>query len=81
MVSYAVISGKLWYQTSSILEAVDVCVKATFVFGIKFPEAAHSSWLFLQKAIYDISTKYDAMPTKVSELISDFAEQMSDGRL
>jgi hypothetical protein len=71
LVSHAVISSKLWYKTSSVLEAVDVCMKSTFVFSLKFPEASHSSWLFLQKAVYNISTKYDATSTRVSELITD----------
>jgi hypothetical protein len=70
-VSYAVVYGKLWYRTTSTLEAVDICMKAAFVFGIKFPEAAHSSWLFLQKGIYGIATKFDSAPTKVLELMSE----------
>ena len=70
-VSYAVVSGKLWYRTSSMLDAVDACMKAAFVFGLKFPEAARSSWLFLQKAIYGISTKFDSAPSKVLELMSE----------
>jgi len=62
---WARVSGKLWLRTSSTLEAVDACIKAAFVFGIKFPEAARSLWLFLQKAIYGISTKFDsAISTK-----------------
>ena len=70
-VSYAVVSGKLWYRTSSMLDAVDACMKAAFVFGLKFPKAARSSWLFLQKAIYGISTKFDSAPSKVLELMSE----------
>jgi len=69
--SYAVVSGKLRYKTSSTLKAVDACMKAAFVFGIKFPEAARSSWLFLQKALYGISTKFDSAPSKVLELMSE----------
>jgi hypothetical protein len=49
------------------LEAVDA-----FLFGIQFPEAARSSRLFLQKAVYGIFTKFDSAPTKVLELMSKF---------
>jgi hypothetical protein len=54
-----------------VLEAVDICLKATFVFKLSYPPAARSAWLFLQKAVYDIATEYDSIPIKVLSLMSD----------
>jgi hypothetical protein len=40
---YAVIQGGLFYKVESIPADVDVCFKASFVFGLKYPLPAHSS--------------------------------------
>ena len=71
LISYACLHSSVFYETTTVLEAVDVCVKACFVLGVSFPEPAHSSWLFLQKAIYGLSSKYDKIPSRVHELMSE----------
>lgn len=70
-ICYAVIDSTVFYETSSLLEAVDICVKAAFVFGIQFPQAAHSSWLFVQRAVYVITTDFDNVSSKALELLTD----------
>lgn len=50
-VCYAVLQNRVFYECCSLLEAVDVCLKATFVFNLKYSASAHSTGLFLQKAI------------------------------
>lgn len=69
--AYAVVHSKMFYKTTSVMEAVDICLKSAFVFGIQYPIAAHSSWSFLQKAVYGLSSRFDRLPSKVLELISD----------
>ena len=70
-VYYAVVEGQAFYKTLSMLEAVDIFLRAAFVFALQFLNAAHSSWSFLQKAVYNIAIKYDSTSSKVLKLITD----------
>jgi hypothetical protein len=67
---YAVIQGGLFYEAQSIIHAVDICLKATFVFGLSFPLPARSSWTFLQKAVFGLSTADDFNSIKLAELMA-----------
>jgi hypothetical protein len=66
---YAVIQGGLLYEAQSIMHAVDICLKATFVFGLSFPLPARSSWTFVQKTIFGLSSSVDYDSIKLRELI------------
>lgn len=41
-------------ETDSLLEAVDVCFKAFFVFDIDYTKQGLPTWEFLQHVVYDI---------------------------
>jgi hypothetical protein len=71
LVVYAVIQGKLYFELPSIMEAFDVCFKTMFLFNLQFPLPAISSWSFMQRAVFDMKTKYDVRLSKVTELMSD----------
>ena len=72
--SYACLHSTVFYETTTVLEAVDICLKANFVFGLRYPAPAHSAWSFIQKAIYGIATRYDRLPSKVLKLLSDIPQ-------
>lgn len=72
---YACMHSGTYYCTASLLEAVDICLKSAFVFGVMYPPASHSCWSFLQRAVYGISSKYDRIPSRVSELLTDIHSQ------
>jgi len=72
---YACLHSDIFYCCASLVEAVDVCVKSTFVFGLMYPPAAHSSWSYLQRAIHGLSSSYDRISSKVMELITDTVYQ------
>ena len=55
------------------MEADDVAFKSTFVFWLQFPAAAHTSWSLLQQAVYGLTTKFDRIPSKALELMTDTA--------
>jgi hypothetical protein len=74
-VSYAVVDSHVYYEASTLLEAVDICIKAAFVFGIEFPPGARSSWLFLQRAVFGIITDFDSVTSRVLELVTDTSQQ------
>ena len=71
---FAVLGPKVYFQVASIPQAVDVILKAAFVFDIKYPSAARSSWTFIQSAIYGISTDADVLSVKVNVLLSDISK-------
>jgi len=54
-----------------VLEAVDICMKAAFVFGLDYPQASHSAWSFVQRSVYRICHKYDRLPSRAQELLTD----------
>lgn len=67
---YAVIQGNLIYEAISIVDALDICLKAAFVFGVSFPSPARSSWTFIQKVVYGISSEGDFTSVRLSEIMS-----------
>jgi len=71
IVPYAVMHTAVYFEAASIPHAVDICLKAAFVFGIEFPSTAHSSWSFVQRAIYGLTSKFDRVSSKTLELMSD----------
>jgi len=68
---YACLHESVYYSAASLVEAVDICVKAAFVFGLQYPAPANACWSYLQRGVYGITSKYDHIPSKVLELISD----------
>jgi hypothetical protein len=70
-VCYACIHSTIYYEAATLIEAVDIVLKSTFVLGLQYPPPAHSSWAFLQKAVYQLSSRFDRVPSKVYELMSD----------
>lgn len=66
-----IVQGDLDYEASSLVEAIEACLKTTFVFNLCYPAAAQSSWLFLQQAVLNLVTPKDSKSVKVSSLISD----------
>ena len=71
---YAVLTELVYYETVTMIEAVDIAYKACFVLGLDFPHAANSSWMFLEKGIYNMTSKYDRVPSKVLELVTELKD-------
>jgi len=70
-VAYTCIHSTVYYETTSVLEAVDIALKSTFVLGLQYPAPAHTTWSFMQKAVYKLSHRFDRIPSKVHVLITD----------
>jgi hypothetical protein len=64
-VSHAVNDSHVNYEASALLKAAYVCINATFVFGIEFLPAARSSWLYLQRAVFNIITDVNSVASRV----------------
>ena len=70
-ICYAVVTSNMYFESNSVVEAVDICLKSCFVFGLQYNPAARSSWVFLQKAVYGIHTESDDPSNKVKEKLTD----------
>lgn len=70
-VSYAVIQSNLYYQMPTVMSAVDACLKVCFVMNLNYPAGAKSSWLFIQRAVFDITTNSDDAGSKLLQLLVD----------
>ena len=69
--AYACLHSSVFYETTTLLEAVDIALKSAFVLGVQYPAPAHATWTFLQKAVYEVSSTFDRIPSKVLELVTD----------
>jgi len=70
---YACVHSSMFYATATLMEAVDICLKSTFVFGLAFPAPSHASWTYLQRAVYGVTTHFDRVSSKVLELVTDIS--------
>jgi len=71
VVSRDIDTASVFYEAASVLEAVDAAFKSMFVLALKYPAPAHSSWAFVQKAVYGLSHSFNRVPSKVLELVTD----------
>jgi hypothetical protein len=67
---YAVVQGNLFFEAQSVFDAVDICMKAAFVFGLSYPLPARSAWTFVQRAVFGISCSVDYSSTRLAEVIA-----------
>jgi hypothetical protein len=58
-------------QKPSVRAGIDTRLKACYVFSLVYGQAARSSWLLLQKAVYGIDTEHDSDNAKVLQLLAD----------
>lgn len=51
--AFVIISGQALEQ-ETLLQAIDVCFKAFFVFDVEYPKQCEHVWKFMQNVIYEI---------------------------
>ena len=59
------------YHMTSFLQALDVCFKSYQSLLALYPVESFQVWLFIQKFLYEISTKWDPVEPGVETLIND----------
>lgn len=62
------------FQVGGPIEAVDFCFKAYHSLHAYYPHQSEAPWLFLQKAIYEITTPWDSKVSAVSTLTNEFSK-------
>ena len=71
--SYCVVDN-IKYDFTTLKTAFDTCFKAIFALQANYPSEAYNPWLFIQKALYEISTAYDIKNAEVSTTIGNFKQ-------
>lgn len=59
------------YLMPSCLKALDVCFKSFHALQAEYPREAEQVWSFIQRGIYNITTKWDKSFTGVNALMAD----------
>ena len=67
---YFIVLNNIVYEVDNLVKAVDLCFKSFFVFNLDYPVQAFDPWSFIQKGLYNITTPYDKIVPRVTDLIS-----------
>ncbi|XP_077271530.1 uncharacterized protein LOC143902471 isoform X2 [Temnothorax americanus] len=67
-----VVIDNIKYKFNSIVKAFDVCFKAIHSLNTEYSYEAKGAWLFVQQALYGISTPYDKKNSAVAALVKSF---------
>lgn len=67
-----VIVDTIQYKVESPLKAIDIAFKCIHALHAEYPKESEQVFLFLQKVIYNINTKYDKKYSAVSTLIKEY---------
>lgn len=59
------------YRIESCLKALDVCFKSFHALHAEYAAEAEQIWYFIQKAFYNLTTKWDKSFIGVNSLLSD----------
>ncbi|XP_047998149.1 uncharacterized protein LOC125235594 [Leguminivora glycinivorella] len=68
---YYVVVNDLFYETNSILKAVDTCFKIFHSLHCQYPTESVCVWNFLQLGLYQLKTKWDKTYSTVNAFITD----------
>ncbi|XP_055919725.1 uncharacterized protein LOC129951543 [Eupeodes corollae] len=68
--SYFVVINEIKYVFNSIIEAVDICFKIIFMINAEYPAESKSTWMFIQKAFFKLSTTFDKESTAANTLLA-----------
>jgi len=63
-----VVVDKHIYNIACPVKCIDLCFKTTFALHLKYSAESENVWLFLQKYIYGISTRFDKKTSAIIEV-------------
>ncbi|XP_061728281.1 uncharacterized protein LOC133533331 [Cydia pomonella] len=69
--TYFIVINEIYYTVSSILTAVSLCFKITWVVNAQYPVECHSTWMFIQAAFFKFRTKFDSNSTSALTLLGE----------
>lgn len=67
-----VVVDDIKYRFDSIVKAFDICFKAIHSLNTEYSYEVKGAWLFVQQALYRISTRYDTKNSAVAALVKSF---------
>nr|XP_049697279.1 uncharacterized protein LOC110383436 [Helicoverpa armigera] len=68
---YFVVVNDLFFETNSILKAVDTCFKIFHSLHCQYPTESVCVWNFIQLGLYQLKTKWDKTYSTVNAFITD----------
>lgn len=66
-----VVVGQTIYKVNSLLQGVDVAFKIIHATGAEYSDESYLIWLFIQRALYNINTKFDKSLSVIHTLMGD----------
>lgn len=71
-----IVLNNLRYEMTSIVKSVDACFKIIFVLNTEYSADCTQVWQFIQKALFNLNTKYDKIFTTVRALATDLGLEL-----
>lgn len=59
------------YKVFSIVHAIDLCFKVFHLFNLEYPSQSCTVWLFIQKYLFSLTTKFDKPCHILGQILSD----------
>lgn len=69
--AFYIVIDDITYKVENILQAIDILYKIFQVLNIKYPIGCDQVWLFIQKYVYDRTTKWDKNDKSVMNLMDE----------
>lgn len=66
-----VLTEDVRYSFDKIIPALVVLFKIMWSFDVPYPKESQSVWMFVQKAMFDMVSKFDTMGTSLQELLQN----------
>lgn len=61
------------YQMETPLKAIDIAFKSYHSLHANYPAESEAMWLFLQKAVYKFSSKWDKSIDSVARMVAEYS--------
>lgn len=71
IVSYFIVINETQYIVKNIVSAVNICFKIIWVVNAEYAAECQGTWMFIQKALYNLNTRGDKESTATNTLIAD----------
>jgi len=64
------------FKAFTVIRAIDLCFKIFHLFDLEYPIQSGAVWLFIQKYLYSIKTKFDKSHPNLNQIIYDLENNL-----
>lgn len=65
-----IVTSKVNYTFASVIPALVALYKILWVLDLPYPKESYPVWMFVQRAFFDMKTKFDSQGTSMLELVN-----------